>query len=107
MKMAKETKNDLRNEYDFSDGKRGRYVDRIHSEDTQPRNCKVNIMLTLDADIIDFFRKDASRRKHKSYKEQINSALRAFIDSEGLSNLSSLLNNELFIRAVAERVKEQ
>ncbi len=106
--MAKESKNDLRKEYDFSEGKRGRYAKRIHSKDTQPMNCKVNIMLTLDADIIEFFRKDAAMGKHKSYKEQINNALRAFIQSEGdLSNLSSLINNDFFIQAVAERVKEQ
>src|SRR5829696_4851237 len=102
MKMANESKNDMRKEYDFSEGRRGRYAERIHTDDTQPKNCKVNIMLTLDADIIDFFRKEASKRKQRSYKEQINNALRAFIDSEGdLSNLSSLVNNDHFIQAVA------
>lgn len=106
MKMAKELKSDMRKEYDFSNGKRGRYAGRIKPNDTAPKNCKVDVLMSLDADIIEFFRQRASLPGAESYKKQINSALRSFMESEGeLISLSSLLNNDLFIRAIAEKVK--
>ena len=68
----------MKNEYDFSRGKRGRVVPELPLE-----LGKVKITIRLDEDIIDHFGKEANRYGGKvGYQTLINSALREYLDGK-------------------------
>ncbi len=111
--MKKETnipaKDDMRAEYDFRGGVRGKYRDRIRPGDTDLKNCKVKVTLWLDADILEYFNQRAAQPDAAPSQTQINMVLRQAIEHEQspLShNYTALLTDEGFIAAVAARVKE-
>lgn len=64
-------------------------------------NCKVRVMLELDADILEHFKSHSANQDASSYQIQINQALRTSIQRE---QYKELVNNEEFIAAVADRV---
>jgi uncharacterized protein (DUF4415 family) len=71
------------------------------------RNCKVRVSLYLDADILEYFKDQAEKPYAADYPTQINSALRGFIEQITRQNdFQRLLDDDHFIKAVAERVKE-
>jgi len=75
--------------------------------DTDLRNCKVGVYLKLDADIVEYFKTQASRPHAASYQTQINNALRSFIErKDAVNTFSGLLDNEEFITALAERLAQ-
>lgn len=77
-------------------------------EDTQPSNCKVRVTMYLDADVLEYFKNRASEPNAAPYQTQINSELRTLLErSENGSAYSSLVDDERFINAVAERVHER
>lgn len=61
----------MKNEYDFSKGKRGAVV--------KSSPGKTRITIRIDADIIDWFRDAAHSEGGGSYQTMINDALRKFI----------------------------
>jgi len=76
--------------------------------DTDLRNCKVGVYLQLDADILEYFKTQASRPHAASYQTQINHALRSFMERQNsVSEFSGLIENEEFLNAVAERLAHQ
>jgi len=79
MKTIDSKEGEIRREYDFSKGERGRYVGRIDSHETDPRNCKVSVTLQLDADLVQYFKK-FSLKSNISLEDQINEFLRDHID---------------------------
>lgn len=54
----------------------------VPPEALEPRNIKVNVSLTLDADVLEFFKERASGPGALSYQAQINQALREVVDRE-------------------------
>lgn len=66
----------MKDEYDFSKGKRGRVLPEPELEPG-----KVKITIRLDEDILDYFGSEADKYDGKiGYQTLINSALREYID---------------------------
>lgn len=63
----------MRDEYDFSDGKRGAVI--------KPRPKKTRITIRIDDDILDWFRAQAHAAGGGSYQTMMNDALRQFIQA--------------------------
>ena len=82
---------------------RKRHPDFDPSQATSPKKERVTIM--LDSDVIDYFKKRASRPNAAPYQTQINAALRAAMRRGTQGDLSPLVDDERFIDQVAERVK--
>ncbi|MEN3331702.1 MAG: hypothetical protein V7641_1067 [Blastocatellia bacterium] len=74
---------EMRAEYDFSKGVRGKYAGRIKPGDTEPRNCKVRVTMYLDADIVEHFKQKAGEPDGAGYQTQINNALRSVVEQPG------------------------
>jgi len=62
----------MRDEYDFSNGKRGPVISRDPN--------KVRITIRLDADIVDYFKGQVHKTGGGNYQTMINSALREYLD---------------------------
>lgn len=69
----------MKNEYDFSQGKRG-------AIDPTPAG-KIRITIRLDDDIIDWFRQQAEQAGGSNYQTAINQALREHIERQSLEEL--------------------
>lgn len=65
--------------------------------------AKVRVSIYLDEDVIKFFKKRAGLRGTPPYQTQINAELRAVMEG---GPYASLLNDEAFIEAVAERIQQ-
>jgi len=79
----------MRNEYDFSKGKRGSVI--------PPDPNQVGITLYLDADIIDYFKEIVNKSGGGNYQLLINKALHEYIEQQNKS-LEQLL--EITLRRV-------
>jgi uncharacterized protein (DUF4415 family) len=62
----------MRDEYDFSKGKRGPVIPRDPN--------KVRITIRLDADIVDYFKSQVHIAGGGSYQTMINNALREYLN---------------------------
>ena len=69
----------MKNEYDFSQGKRG-------AIDPTPAG-KTRITIRLDDDIINWFRQQAEQAGGSNYQTAINQALRDHIERQSLEDL--------------------
>ena len=67
---------EMKDEYDFSDGVRGRFY--------EPK--KIPTFMRLDNDILIFLKKQASEKKI-AYQTWINNLLREYMQKEGLGDL--------------------
>jgi uncharacterized protein (DUF4415 family) len=74
---------DMKPEYDFSQGQRGPVL-------PMPPG-KERITIRLDADILDWFRAQASAQGGGNYQTMINQALRAFIESHRVEPLEEVV----------------
>jgi uncharacterized protein (DUF4415 family) len=104
MKKDTEEKHDdkMRSEYDFSQGVRGRYKNRVRPGDTDPKNCKVLTTIWLDADVVEYLEQGAEKNA-VSFQTQINATLReAHERSVPKAYRTMLLGDDSF---VAKRVK--
>lgn len=68
--------------------------------------AKVRVSICLDADVLKFFKKRASRPNAPPYQTQINSELRAIMEG-GDSPYAALVKDPAFIAAVAEAVRRR
>ena len=71
----KPSHDEMRPEYDFSQGIRGKYQNRIRSGDTDPKNCQVETTLRLDGDVVEYF-EQLAKRNTSTFEMQINAILR-------------------------------
>lgn len=69
----------MKNEYDFSQGKRG-VIEPLPAG-------KTRITIRLDDDIIDWFRQQAEQASGSNYQTAINQALREHIERQSLEEL--------------------
>ena len=77
------------------------------AENLHPSKIKVGISIKLDLDVLNYFKARAAEPGAPSYEIQINRVLREFMESEGeLPDYSRLIDDERFIGAVADRVKD-
>lgn len=77
-------------------------------EDLEPQNIKLIVTMRLDSDIVKFFKRRAGEPRAPGYQTQINDALRIFMErGEEAPDFSKLIENETFIKAVAERVRQR
>lgn len=66
---------EMRPEYDFSQGIRGKFQNRIQLGDTDLQNCEVETTLRLDGDIVEYV-EQLAKRNTTSFEIQINAILR-------------------------------
>ncbi len=79
---------------------------RASRQETALHNCKVRVTMYLDADVVEYFKQRAAGSNAAPYQTQINSALRRFLADAGpADDYSRLLQDERFLKAVAERVR--
>jgi hypothetical protein len=67
-------------------------------------DCKVRVTMYLDADVLEYFKGRAAKPNAAPYQTQINQELRAVMEGGGEA-YASLVEDERFISAVAERVR--
>jgi uncharacterized protein (DUF4415 family) len=77
------------------------------------KDCsKIRITISLDCDVVDYFKSEAEAPGAFPYQTQINQALRGVMDHENPSNhdealaelKSELLHDPLFLRELAKKV---
>lgn len=68
-------------------------------------DCKVRVTICLDADVLEYFKERAALPNSAPYQTQINNELRAVMERGGRP-FASLVNDDVFIAAVAERVRQ-
>ena len=79
---------------------------------TQPgevslRDCKVRVTMYVDGDVLEYFRSRTAQPHAAPYQTQINNELRAVMERDQGDPFSSLVNDERFINAVAERLHKR
>ena len=67
-------------------------------------DCKVRVTMYLDADVLEYFKGRAAGPNAAPYQTQINQELRAVMERGG-GPYATLINDERFIAAVAQRVR--
>jgi len=75
---------------------------------TNPENCKVEISLNLDSDVLEYFRARADAPNAAPYQTQINNELRRIMENDSWEIQSienDILNNEEFLRALKEKLE--
>ena len=82
----------MKKEYDFSKGKRGPVL--------QPDPNKVRITIRLDADIIEYFKKQVHKAGGGNYQTMINEALRHY-----LAKKQEPMNEETLRRVIREELR--
>ena len=82
----------MRDEYDFSKGKRGPVIPRDPS--------KVRITIRLDADIVDYFKNQVHKAEGGNYQTMINSALREYLNKR-----LEPLNETILRRVIREELQ--
>ena len=82
-------------------------------EDILPSNIKVQVILCVDLDVLEHFKKRASPSNAAPYQTQINAELRKVMENDVTDerakiekSIEELTSNKEFIRAVAEQLKE-
>ncbi len=82
--------------------------DRVaRPEDMRPSNTKVRVTMYLDLDVLNYFKERAAFAHAAPYQTQINSELRRIMErNDNGSSYSSLVDDDRFIAAIAERVQE-
>jgi len=82
----------MRNEYDFSKGKRGPVI--------APDPNKVRITIRLDADIVKFFKDQVHTAGGGNYQTMINNVLREYLQESRLP-----LNEKTLRRVIREELE--
>ena len=82
----------MKKEYDFSKGKRGPVI--------RPDPNKVRITIRLDADIIEYFKKQVHKAGGGNYQTMINEALRHY-----LAKKQEPMNEETLRRVIREELR--
>ncbi len=78
----------------------------------QTKKEREKITIVLDSEILDFFRTRAAQPDSPKYQAQINNELRRIVEANKQANRSglnstesSILENEVFIKALKEKMK--
>ena len=88
---------------------RGAFKRRHPNIDVKKAPVKVRVNISLDRDIVDYFKESANSQDAANYETQINHALRSMIDRKTARNIEfmPLVNSDDFIEAVAKRVAQR
>jgi uncharacterized protein (DUF4415 family) len=87
---------------------RGSFRQRHPDYDPEKVEKKVRVTMYLDADVLEYFKGRAAQPNAAPYQTQINGELRTVMErNDGGGSYSSLVNDDRFISAVAERVQER
>ncbi len=77
-----------------------------------PKREREKITIVIDSDILDFFRTRAAQPDSPKYQAQINNELRRIVEANKQTNRSglnpiesSILENEFFVKALKEKMK--
>ena len=72
---------------------------------------KTRITISLDADVVDYFKSQARKPGTLPYQTQINQALRVLLDNEQCDNVETvkdeLLHDAVFIQALADKISKR
>jgi len=82
----------MRNEYDFSKGRRGPVIP------LDPN--KIRITIRLDADIIDYFKGEVQKAGGGNYQTMINNSLREYLNKK-----QEPLNEDTLRRVIREELR--
>jgi uncharacterized protein (DUF4415 family) len=82
----------MRDEYDFSKGKRGPVI--------SPDPKKIRITIRLDADLIDYFKGQVQKAGGGNYQTMINNALREYLNKR-----QEPLNEDTLRRVIREELQ--
>src|SRR5262245_27040892 len=82
-----------------------RQAEAESKEAIKPQNTKVRITMYVDLDVLNFFKECAEEVNAAPYQTQMNNALREFMNGQQPKQ-EILLNDEEFIRKVAQKVAE-
>jgi uncharacterized protein (DUF4415 family) len=99
----------MRKEYDLKQMKvkRRGILPPLNQQET--RQDQVRLTLTLDQDVVAYFKNAAEQTGALPYQAQINQGLRQVMESDGLDDLeiikNQLLNDPEFIRKLAQLIK--
>lgn len=99
----------MRKEYDLNKlkVKRRGVLPELQGEDA--KQAKVRITISLDQDVVDYFKHAAEQPGALPYQTQINQTLRKAIESEGLEDIEAikakLLEDPEFLRKLAKYIK--
>jgi uncharacterized protein (DUF4415 family) len=98
----------MRDNYDLTKMKVKRHgvLPELQGEDA--KLAKVRITISLDQDVVDFFKNAAEQPGALPYQTQINQALRAIIETEGKIDIEELkkklLEDPEFLRKLASQL---
>jgi len=100
----------MRKEYNLKNMKEKRRGLPSGLQGKTEKQAKIKITITLDADVIEYFKNKASVPGALAYQTQINQALRRAMGSATTSNETEtlkavLLKDKEFIKAVAKQAK--
>jgi hypothetical protein len=77
-----------------------------HPGEVTLKDAKVRVTIYLDADVLSYFKDRAELPNAAPYQTQINNELRHVMEGDsGTERYSDLINDERFIKAVAEKVR--
>lgn len=90
----------------------GKHIFRRRNRKINPREAKIKMMMFIDGDILQHFKKRAETSNSAPYQTQINQELRAIMErdltneQEKLDEVAEkLVNNPIFLNAISERLK--
>ena len=102
----------MRKEYDLKKLKIKRRGKLPELAESSLENAKLRITISLDRDLIDFFKKEAKKPGSLPYQTQINQALRALIPGSREHNKlyqqvkGELLNDKNFVLSLKKELKK-
>jgi uncharacterized protein (DUF4415 family) len=101
-------KHTMKKEYNFEKMKLKRKGPLKELEGQSVKSAKVKITISLDKDIIDYFKTKASKPGAIPYQTQINQALANLIEQEDDSTIeqikNNLLNDKDFIKKISKKI---
>jgi len=99
----------MREEYNLKKMKVKRRSILPELEGQDIKQAKVRITISLDEDVVDYFKKAAEQPGALPYQTQINQTLRKAIETEGFEDIEALkkklLDDPEFIRKLAKYIK--
>ena len=90
----------------------GKHIFRRRTRTLNPREAKIKMTMFIDGDVLQHFKKRAETSNAAPYQTQINQELRAIMErdlaneQEKLDEVAEkLVNNQIFLNAISERLK--
>ena len=104
----------MKDEYDIKKMKVKRRGVLAGLKGQSAESAKIKITISLDKDVVDYFKSEAEKQGGLPYQTQINQALRSLIDKIGKSHQSDveslkqeLLEDSSFIKQIVKQIERR